>query len=60
MHVFASGQATTWELLQTCRTEAHAAIRKRLYINLLYKDAHGDNIAVITKRLPHNKAIGFP
>jgi hypothetical protein len=33
-----------------CRTEAHAAIRKRLGINLLYTDAHGDAIIVVVKK----------
>ncbi len=44
-----AGQAATRELLQRYRTEAHVEIRTRLGINLLYTDALGDTITVVTK-----------
>jgi hypothetical protein len=48
-HLFPAGQAATRELLQRLRTETHAAIRKRLGMNHLYTDAHGDTVTVVTK-----------
>jgi hypothetical protein len=48
-HIFPAGQAATKELLQRIRTEAHADIRKRLGMNLLYTDAHADTVMVVTK-----------
>ena len=49
-HLFPAGHASTKELLQRLRTEAHAVIRKRLGINLLYMDAQGDTVTVVTKK----------
>ena len=50
-NVFPSGQAATRELLQSHRTTAHIAIRKRLGINLMHTDAQGDIITVVTKKM---------
>ncbi len=52
-HLFPAGQALSRELLQRLRTEAHAAIRKRLGMNLLYTDAQGDTVTVVTSKSDH-------
>ena len=49
-HFFPVGQSATRELLQRYRTEAHAAIRSRLGINLFHADTLGDTITVVTKK----------
>jgi hypothetical protein len=49
-HLFLAGQSATRELLQRYRTEAHAAIRNRLGINLFHTDTLGDTITVVTKK----------
>jgi hypothetical protein len=49
-NVFPTGQVATRELLQSHRTAAHIAIRKRIGINLMHSDAQGDIIAVVTKK----------
>jgi len=49
-HIYPSGLPATRELLQSCRTEAHSAIRKRLGVNLMHQDDHGDIITVVTKK----------
>jgi hypothetical protein len=48
-HVFPSGHEATRQLLQRLRTEAHAAIGKRLGMDPLYTDAQGDTVTVDTK-----------
>jgi len=50
MHVYPAGQEATRELLQSYRTEAHAAIKKRLGINLFYMDTLGNTITVVTSK----------
>jgi hypothetical protein len=45
-----SGQAATRELLQSCRTEAHRAVKNILGINLLPTDTHGDIITVVARK----------
>jgi len=55
-NVFPAGQATTRELLQSHRTAAHIAIKKRLGINLMHTDAQGDIITIVTKKM--NKQQG--
>jgi hypothetical protein len=50
-HVFLAGQAATRELLQSCRTAAHTSIKQRLGINLLYTDAIGDTVTVVTRKI---------
>ena len=54
-NVLPSGHATTRELLQSHRTAAHIAIRKRLGINLMHADAQGDIITVVTKKTDKQK-----
>ena len=49
-NVFPAGHASTRELLQSHRTAAHIAIRKRLGINLMHTDDKGDIIIVVTKK----------
>ena len=49
-HFFPSGQSATRELLQRYRTEAHAAIRNRIGVNLFHTDNLGDTITVVTKK----------
>ena len=49
-HIYPAGQATTMELLQRYRTEAHASIRKRLGVNLFYTDALGDTVTIVTRK----------
>ena len=49
-NVFPAGQAATRELMQSHRTAAHIAFRKRLGINLMLTDAQGDIITVVTKK----------
>ncbi len=49
-HLYPSGHAATNELLQRYRTEAHAAIRNRLGVNLFYTYALGDTVTVVTKK----------
>jgi len=49
-HVFPTGQAATWELLQSCRTAAHATIKQRIGINLLYIYAIGDTITIVIRK----------
>jgi hypothetical protein len=49
-HFFPTGHSVTRELLQRYRTEAHAAIRSRLGINLFHEDTKGDTITVVTKK----------
>jgi len=49
-HFFTVGQLATRELLQRYRTEAHAAIRKRLGANLCYIDTLRDTVTVVTKK----------
>ena len=49
IHVYPSRLAATRELLQRYRTEAYAAIRKRLGVNLFYTDALGDTVTVVTR-----------
>ncbi len=49
-HIYPQGRASTRELLQSCRTEAHNAIRKRLGINLIHTDDNGDTITVVTRK----------
>jgi len=48
MHFYPAGHSATRELLQSYRTEAHAAIRKWLGINLFYTYTLGDTIMVVT------------
>ena len=50
IHFFPAGQSSTRELLQRYRTEAHAAIRSRLGINLFRADTLGDTITVVKKK----------
>jgi len=53
-HFFPAGHLATRELLQRYRTEAHAAIRKRLGVNLSYTNTLGDTVTVVTKKAdPH-------
>jgi len=49
-NVFQTDQAATRELLNSCRTEAHRAVKTRLGINLLPTDTHGYTITIITKK----------
>jgi len=49
-HVFPAGQAATREPLESYRTAAHTPIRQRLGINLLYTDAIGDTVRVVTRK----------
>jgi hypothetical protein len=49
-NVYPAGQTATRELLQSHRTAAHIAIRRRLGINLMHIDAQGDIITVVTKK----------
>ncbi len=50
-HVYLAGQATPRDLLHRYRTEVHAAIRKRLKVNMFYTDTLGDTfITVVTKK----------
>jgi len=49
-HFFPAGQSATRELLQRYRTEAHAAIRNRLGVNLFHAETLGDTIKVVTKK----------
>ena len=48
IHFYLTGHSRTRELLQSYRKEAHAAIRKRLDINLFYTNTLGDTITVVT------------
>jgi uncharacterized protein (DUF1330 family) len=50
MHFFPAGHSATRELLQRYRTEAHAAIRNRLGVNLNYTDNLGDTVIAVTKK----------
>ena len=59
IHVYLVGQATTREMLQRYRTEAHASIHKRLGVNPLYTDALGDTVTVVTKNQKSTKGNGF-
>jgi len=54
-HVYPAGQATTRELLQRYRSEAHATIRKRLGFNLFCTDALGDTVTVVTRKSDKHK-----
>ena len=49
-HLYPSRQAASRERLHRYRTEAHATIRKRLGVNLLYTDALGDTVTVVTRK----------
>jgi len=49
-HIYPVGLPATRELLQSCRTEAHSAIRKRLGLNLMHTDDYGDVITVVTRK----------
>ncbi len=49
-HFHPAGQSATRELLQRYRTDAHAAIRNRLSVNLFHIDNLGDTITVVTKK----------
>jgi predicted negative regulator of RcsB-dependent stress response len=49
-NVFQPGQAATRELLQSCRTEVHRAVKTRLGTNLLPTDTHGETITTITRK----------
>jgi len=49
-HIYPIGHAATKEMLQSCLTEAHVAIKKRLGLNLLHTDVHGDIITIVTKK----------
>jgi len=49
-HIFPAGQAATRELMHSCRTAAHKAIKHRLGINLLYTDASGDTVTFVTRK----------
>jgi hypothetical protein len=54
-YFYLAGRSSTRELLQSYRTEAHAAIRKRLDIYLFYTDTLGDTITVVTKKAEQNQ-----
>jgi hypothetical protein len=54
-HFFPAGHSATRELLQRHRTEAHAAIRKRLGVNLSYTDNMGDIVTLVTKKADHHQ-----
>ena len=56
-HVNQDGQASTRELLQRYRTEAHVAIRKKLDVNLFYTDALGDIVTVVTRKSDKHQGI---
>ena len=58
--VFPAEQSATRELLQSHRTAAQTAIRKRLGINLLPTDALGDVITIVTKNRISLKKTGSP
>ncbi len=57
-HVIPAGHATTRELMQRYRTEADAAIRKRLGINMFYISELGDTVTVVTIKLESTKGNG--
>ena len=50
-HIFPADQAATRKLLQSCRTAAHKAIRQRLGINVMYTDAIGDTVTIVTRKI---------
>ncbi len=50
IHFYPAGHSATRELLHSYRTEAHAAIRKRLGNNLFYTNTLGDTIMVVTRK----------
>ena len=49
-NVFQPYHAATRELLKSCRTEAHRAVKTRMSINLFPTDTHGDTIMIVTRK----------
>jgi hypothetical protein len=58
-HFFLVGHSTTRELLQRHRTEAHAAIRKRLGVSLSYTDNLGDTVTVTDIRIVYVFVLSY-
>jgi hypothetical protein len=54
INVFRPDQAATRELLPSCRTEAHPAVKTRMGINLLPTDIHGDTITIVARKSNNN------
>jgi hypothetical protein len=49
-YLYSPGHASTREMIQRYRMDAHVAFRKRLGVNLFYTDALGDTITVVTRK----------